>query len=79
MTAAEMYKAATDARRNMVYGKIKGAAATGEFSVRVYYRDALNHVEDVLDELEKNGFRVDRSNSDFVVVSWENAGSSNQQ
>ena len=70
MTAADMYKAAADARRAQLYGKIKSCAQNGDFRTRVY-KDSLDHVEDVLDELEKNGFRVDRLDSDVVEISWE--------
>jgi hypothetical protein len=70
MTAADMYKAAVDARRAQLYGKIKSCALAGDFRARVY-RDSLDRIEDVLDEFEKNGFRVDRSDSDIVEISWE--------
>ena len=70
MTAADMYKETIDARRTKLYGRIKSCAMAGDFRTRVY-RNSLDHVEDVLDELEKNGFQVDRSDCDVVEISWE--------
>ena len=78
MTAADMYKAAVDARRARLYGRIKSCALAGDFKTRIY-RDSITHIDDILDELVHAGFCVSYPDPEYIDISWEHIGTAFNQ